>query len=122
MEHRPSKHDLDDWLDKALAEYGRAEPRPGIESRALAGLCSRLQRRSCRTRWLRPVWLSAVAVTILVFVIVIFHRPERPPAPELMQRNDHELLLGIDRLLDKEVPSALEPALVLTKEIVKKKQ
>jgi hypothetical protein len=41
---------------------------------------------------------------------------------DFSQGNDHELLLGIDRLLDKEVPSALEPALVLTKEIVKKKQ
>ena len=120
MDHKQSDKKLNDWLDQALAEYGRAEPRPGIEARIVANLRSRGQLQPWWSRRLRPVWLSAVAVTILVFIVVLYIGPERPPAPDLGKGNDQELLLGVDRLLDKEVPSALEPALVLTKEMVKK--
>lgn len=120
MDPRPLNNKLDEWLDQALSEYGRAEPRPGIEARAVENLRGRLQRRPWWDRWQRPVWLSAVAVTIVVFIVVLFVKREQPYPPDLIRGNDQELLLGVDRLLNKEVPSALEPALVLTKEIVKK--
>lgn len=120
MDHEQLNKKLDDWLDQALAEYGRTEPRPGIEARIVANLRSRGQLQPWWGRWLRPVWLSAVAVTILIFIVVLFVKPERPPMPDLVKGNDQELLLGVDRLLDKEVPIALEPALMLTKEMIKK--
>jgi hypothetical protein len=110
----------DDWLDQALAEYGKNEPRPGIEARVLAGLHGRL---NCRPWWGRrwgPAWMPAAVATILLFVVMLFITPEKPPAPDLAAASDQELLRGVDRLLNKEVPAALEPALVLTKEMVKK--
>ncbi|MBZ5495270.1 MAG: hypothetical protein LAP85_02620 [Acidobacteriia bacterium] len=120
MDRKPLNENLDEWLDRALADYGRAEPRAGIETRAVENLRGRLQRRPWRARWQLPVWLSAAAVTIVVFIVMLFVKPEKPPAPDPAKGNDQELLLGVDRLLNKEVPSALEPALVLTKEMVKK--
>jgi len=120
MDREPMDKKLEEWLDQALAEYGRAEPPPGIEARAVANLRGRMQRRSWWARWPRPVWMSAALITIVVFIVVLFIKPEKPSGPDLASGTDQELLLGIDRLLDKEVPAALEPALVLTKEIVKK--
>ena len=120
MDRESTDQELDVWLDEALAEYGRAEPGPGIEARAVEGLRARLQRRPWWARWQRPVWVSAAAVTIVVLMVVLMIRPEKPPAPDPVKANDRELLLGVDRLLNKEVPSALEPALVITKEMVKK--
>jgi hypothetical protein len=119
MNREPLDKKLDDWLDQALTEYGRAEPRPGLEARTLAGVRSRLTRRPWWQWWPHAVWVSTAAVTIVLFMIVILIKRDKPPEPLLTDRKDHELLLGVDRLLNKEVPSALEPALVLTKEMAK---
>ena len=120
MEPERLDNKLDEWLDETLAEYGRADPRPGFEARTVAGLRHRIERRHWWSYSQRPIWLSAVAVTIAIFVVLLFVKREKPYPPDLTKGNDQELLLGVDRLLNKEVPAALEPALVLTKEIVKK--
>jgi len=52
--------------------------------------------------------------------VMLFKTPDKPPAPGPATASDQELLLGVDRLLQKRVPAALEPALVLTREMVKK--
>jgi hypothetical protein len=121
MDRESKDKKLEEWLDQALAEYGRAEPPPGLEARAVANLRWRLQQRSWWAHWPRPVWLSAALVTVVVLIVVLFIGPEKQPVPDFARGTDQELLLGVDRLLDKEIPAALEPALVLTKEIVKKK-
>ncbi len=111
---------LDDWLDQALGEFGGAEPGPGLEARTVMNLRNRIARRSRFRAWQRTVWMSAAAVTIVVFLAVFFTKRENVFTPDLTQGNDHELLLGVDRLLDHEIPPALEPALLLTKEMDKK--
>ncbi len=111
---------LDDWLDRALTEYGRAEPRPGLESRTIRALASRMAHRPWWRRWPRMAWISAAAATIVLALVVFLPRREKPAPPAVSNGNDRELLLGVDRLLKREVPSALEPALLLTKEITKR--
>lgn len=120
MNRDPLDKKLDDWLDQALGEYGKTEPRPGIEARTVAALRGRLMHHSWWRRWQRTVWVSAATVTIMVFMVVLMVKRGKPPAPDLAKGSDQELLLGVDRLLNKEVPVALEPALVLTNEMVKK--
>ena len=66
MEHEELDNKLDEWLDRASAGYGRAETRPGFESRIVANVNSRLEGRRWRLRWL-PI--SATAVAVLVFSI-----------------------------------------------------
>jgi len=120
MKPEPLDKKLDDWLDQALAEYGRAEPPPGLETRTLKSLTRQVVPQAWWQRWPRTVWVSAAAVTIVLFLAVFLVRRENPVAPVPAMVNDQELLLGVDRLLNKEVPSALEPALLLTKEISKR--
>jgi hypothetical protein len=120
MDRETKDKRLDGWLDQALAELGSAEPNPGMEARTVLYLRNRITRRSRLKTWRRTVWMSAAAVTIVVFLAVFLTKRDEPLAPDLTQGNDHELLLGIDRLLDHEIPPALEPALLLTKEMDKK--
>ncbi len=113
---------LDDWLDAALAEYGRAAPPPGIEARAVDNLRSRMTRQPWWLRWQRAAWVAAAAFAVVVLMIALFVKRERPNPPDVAKHSDQELLLGVDGLLDREVPAALAPALVLTQEMVKGKK
>jgi len=120
MDRERSDNKLDDWLDQAMAEYAKVEPEPGIEARVLARLHSRVRTRFWWRRGLRPIWISAAAAAFLLVAVMLFKTPDKPPAPGPATASDQELLLGVDRLLQKRVPAALEPALVLTREMVKK--
>jgi hypothetical protein len=63
------KDHWDEWLDKALRQYGDAEPRPGLEPRILANLQAQ-QRTHTRQVWM---WaLGGVAVTIFA-VLFLWH-------------------------------------------------
>jgi len=121
MNRKPSDMNLDQWLDQALADYVRCEPPPDLETLTVANLRNRPARRTWWLSWHRAALVSAAALAAVLFMVVLLGRREMPVAPDLPGRNDQELLLGVDRMLNKEVPSALEPALVLTKEIVRKK-
>ena len=82
---------LDRSLDTALAEYGRSEPRPGLEGRVLASL----QARRPAASWLslvssRPAWTAAGVLAIAVSFTAIFligmprtRGPESPPLPSV---------------------------------------
>ncbi len=71
---------IDQWLDKGLAEYGNAEPRPGLENRILANLSAERNRVSGGRSWR---WaLSAVSAVVVVVVAVwMGSKPNEPPAP-----------------------------------------
>jgi hypothetical protein len=55
---------LDEWLDRASAEYGTAEARLGFEARVIANLNSRLAKRRLRFGW---VSLATAATAALIF-------------------------------------------------------
>ena len=70
---------LDEWLDKALQQYGNAEPRLGLESRILANM------EAARESGVfgRPFgWLFAAASLAAVLIAIwlgIWHRPLAVP-------------------------------------------
>jgi len=78
MKTRDSDH-LDEWLDKALQQYGNPEPRIGLESRILANM------EAARESGVfgRPFgWLFAaasLAVMLIVIWLGIWHRPLAAP-------------------------------------------
>jgi hypothetical protein len=64
------EHDLEQWLDSALSQYGKAEPRPGLESRVLASLQAERNRTTFRRRWWWAMGAVAAAVAIVAVVWV----------------------------------------------------
>jgi hypothetical protein len=65
-------HDKDhwnEWLDKALQQYGDAQPRPGLESRVLANLEAH-QRRHTGQIW---AWALAGVVMTIFPVLFLWH-------------------------------------------------
>jgi hypothetical protein len=62
----PRKHEkiANQWLDAALKQYGKAEPRAGLEGRMLASLRAEKERPVERRSW----WPAVVAVAAIVVV------------------------------------------------------
>jgi hypothetical protein len=57
---------LDLWLDTALREYGKAEPRMGLENRILANLA--VERTGSGTRW----WVFGTAAGMAALAIMVW--------------------------------------------------
>jgi hypothetical protein len=64
MNREDLDRELSEWLDRASAEYGKAETRPGFEARVIANVSSRLEKRRWRFRRLA---MATAAAAILVF-------------------------------------------------------
>jgi hypothetical protein len=75
-----------------------------------------------RTRSRQPVWrigLSWALATALVlfgFGLFLFRVPAQP-IPDYAGGYDQDLLIDVEQALHREIPSALEPALLLSEEI-----
>lgn len=63
---------LEEWLDRAAAEHGRADIRPGFEERIIADLHARLDKRRRNFFWI-PI---AAAITVAVIFSLYFIRPD----------------------------------------------
>ena len=82
MEPNDRERVVNEWLDPALKRYGRAEPRPGLESRILATL--RTEHLS-QSRW---VWRPALAAGLAVLLgALIFLARGRRVAPGISAGN-----------------------------------
>lgn len=66
MDPMERERDVDRWLDSALSQLGKAEPRAGLESRVLANLQAERDRLASRRRW----WWAAGAATALAAVVL----------------------------------------------------
>jgi hypothetical protein len=60
------QRDIDRWLDSALSQFGKAEPRAGLESRVLANLQAERNRIASGRRW----WWALGAATALAAVVL----------------------------------------------------
>ncbi|MGO9346956.1 MAG: hypothetical protein ACLPZJ_11305 [Terriglobales bacterium] len=60
------EREVDRWLESALSQYGKAEPRTGLESRVLASLQAERKRIASQGRW----WWAAGTVTALAVILV----------------------------------------------------
>jgi hypothetical protein len=69
MNREELDRELDKWLDRATAEYGSTEVRPGLEVRVIANVNSRLARRRLSLRWLS---LATATTAILVLSCYLF--------------------------------------------------
>src|SRR5579862_127083 len=75
MKTRDSDY-LDEWLDKALQQYGNPEPRIGLESRILANMEAAGKRALFGYSY---AWLLAAASMATVLVGIWFGVWHRPP-------------------------------------------
>ena len=70
MDPTKREHDVDQWLDSALNQYGKAEPRTGLERRVLASLQAERNRITSRRRWWWAIGAVVAAVAIVAVVWV----------------------------------------------------
>jgi hypothetical protein len=57
---------LDQWVERALHEYGGAEPRVGLENRILVNLAAQKAQVADRRRW----WLAVGTATAIAAVVI----------------------------------------------------
>ena len=70
MNREELDRELDEWLDRASAEYGRAETRPGFEARVIAHVNSRLEKRRWRFRWISMATAAAAILGFFSFLLL----------------------------------------------------
>ncbi len=63
------EHEVDEWLESALRQYGKAEPRAGLENRVLASLQFERTRTSAPNRWW---WVAGTATVLAAIAIAVF--------------------------------------------------
>ena len=100
---------LDEWLDRASAEFGAAEMRPGFEARVIANVNSRLEKRRWRFRRLS---LAMAATAVVIFACYVYlARVQKHPAIETAldkpQEQKSDLLGGAP---GKQLPSITQAA------------
>jgi len=96
---------LDEWLDRADADYGMAETRPGFEARIIANVNNRLAKRRLHFRWMS---LATAATAILIFsCYVLLTRIEDHPAGESVMQKQRSSLPPIAK---KEQPPLIVQA------------
>jgi hypothetical protein len=77
---RDVEGELDDqWLESALTQFGKAEPRVGLENRLLANLRAERAQAYLRRRWWCALGMVASLAAILVAVRVEERDRERKP-------------------------------------------
>jgi hypothetical protein len=86
MDRKELDRKLDEWLDRAAAEHGRAEIRTGLETRILANLKSRFEKRDRRFRFWVPVTVTVAAVLFISFYAVRVQYQDRAPAEIASQK------------------------------------
>jgi len=73
--------------------------------------------RKAPVRHQRFIWSWATALVLVVLGIMVLVERQQPVKPDFAAGYDQQLLLDIDRTLDRDVPAALEPGSLLPEEI-----
>jgi hypothetical protein len=113
---------LDAEFDAAVEEFrialDSAANRPeGFWNHQRASVISRTDGRPPRPLWRMALVWSVTIVFVVIVVGIVLDRPQAAPAPDLAVGYDQELLVDVERSLDREVPEPLEAAFLLTAEI-----
>jgi hypothetical protein len=64
----PNQDRLDEWLDKALHQYGNVQPRIGLEGRVAATLDVAWSRSATRNRWGLGIATAAAVCVLSIFI------------------------------------------------------
>jgi hypothetical protein len=84
MDPLEKNREMDRWLDDALGQYSKAEPRPGLENRILASL----QSERTKTVALRPWgWASGAVLAALTVAVAVWIGHRTPEAPRDLAAN-----------------------------------
>src|SRR5437763_507324 len=67
---------LDRWLDSALNEHGKAEPRAGLEARVLANLAAMPTEHRARNWWPLAVTTAIAIASLALWLVQDGRRPE----------------------------------------------
>jgi hypothetical protein len=110
---------------EALAAWARAAgERPDEfwerQRTAVWSRVAEVEQQAKARRWPALAWTAASA-SIAIATLVIGHRVAEPPQPVNPQAwidPDQELLMRVERVVHSEAPPALEPAALLTQEII----
>jgi hypothetical protein len=110
IDDKDREHEMDRWLDDALAQNGKAEPRPGLEGRVLARLAEARRESSRMRRWWSALAFTAAAILALVMVWRQRTEPSRtkPIANVATTQRADEHAAGNTRLPDKNANAARE--------------
>lgn len=68
MDSGDKTREVDQWLDVALTQFGKSEPRAGLEGRVLASMRAERSRVASTHRWWWAAGATAAAVTIIAVV------------------------------------------------------
>ena len=100
---------LDEWLDRASAEYGTAETRLGFEARVIANVNSRLEKRRWRFRRLS---LATAATAVVIFACYVFlaHVQEHPAIETALDKPQKPRSGLLDRAPREQLPSITQAA------------
>ncbi len=112
----------DERLESALAGFRQiaheASDRPEhFWERQRLAVMGRLNTERSGRGYNRMAWVSAAVLVLLA--IALFTPRGEPVVPDIPAGQDQELLIGVERSLDRNIPEALEPGLLLTQEIQK---
>jgi len=78
---------------------------------------SRLAARDLEHPWKRRVWATAAVLLILLASVLVFRRPAPPAQAVAPPDPDDELLLTVQQSIQSDLPQAMRPAALLTREI-----
>lgn len=83
------ERDMNQWLESALGQYSKAEPRPGLENRVLANLQAERNRIASRRRW----WAAGTAAALAAMMAAVWigeSARERSPVPTVGKSSSHQ--------------------------------
>ncbi len=110
-------------LDKALAEYqviARATTARSEEfwEKQARSIYTHL-RQEAPVPFVRRIAPLSVALALVVSIgLVLFFRHQRPVAPDFAAEADQQLLLDVEQALQRRAPAPLEPATLISAEIL----
>jgi hypothetical protein len=93
MEHDQLDKMLDEWLDRALAECGKVEPRPGFEQRMIARIHSRVARKTLFFGWRSLATVATVLGVACMFLAYFTHhrgKQNNLAGESIVQLQQHE--------------------------------
>lgn len=110
VDDKDREHEMDRWIDDALAQYGKAEPRAGLEERVLARLAEARQESNRTLRWWSVLAFSAAVILALVMVwqqrTELTHIPANPIANVATTPRTEEHAANGKRAFDENANSA----------------
>jgi hypothetical protein len=113
----PNWEDLEGTLREFRDSVRTAAERPGPfwESQR-AAVNARLQQPR-PDPWRRRAWIIAPVAAAVVLCLFLFVENGKAPTPDFAGGSDQDLLIDVERALDQECPSALQPVALLTQEM-----